>query len=459
VGLAHSGIHELRFRGLGGSTTRWAGQLLPLFESDFETRDWVALSGWPVSRAALDPFYVRAAELMGVPPFRGSDDWPAALAPAPQFDAARLFSYFSQFAPRPSFAELHGAALSASSCTDVILDANVVELVTDGPATHVVAARTRSLDAREVWVEARHFVLCTGGIEVPRLLLASDRHSDGGLGNSHDMVGRCFQDHPGFRVAPIAGSGSLLARQFGPVRCDGVKVHPYFAAQPSLLRAERLLNTSGGVVFEQAPAIAAGKQLYHAARGARPRGELLAALRTVARDPAPLARSAWRHFALRRPALDTTGAPTLVVGCEQAPNRASRVLLGDRRDELGMRRVALDWQLTEREIRTCLRMAELAAGELERLGLGSVALSSFELPEDPRALSGLVVDNGHHIGAARMAERPEHGVVDADCRVFGLENLWIGSCAVFPTGGFSNPTFTMLALCLRLADRLRTLLA
>ncbi len=340
---------------------------------------------------------------------------------------------------------------------EVLLDANVVSLVPDVAVSHVASARVRSLAGREIEVRARQFVLCAGGIEVPRILLASDELCDGGLGNGHDLVGRCFQDHPGVEVGALVGDRRAIARQFGPAREASIKLHSYFAMAPGLQRAERLLQANGAVVFQQADSTRAGKLLFNALRRPELRGQLAPALGTVLRDPLPVLRSGWRSIVRRRPALDTSGTALLAVGGEQIPNPDSRVRLGEDRDALGVRRAVLDWRLTEHEVCTWRRMAVLAAGELERLGLGSVDLDRFALPDDPSELSGRVVDAGHHMGTARMAEDPREGVVDRDCRVHGLENLWIGSSAVFPTGGFSNPTFTIVALCLRLADRLRSI--
>jgi choline dehydrogenase-like flavoprotein len=461
AGLSNSGVHDLRFRVFGGSTTRWAGQALPLLDADFERREWVPHSGWPLSRDELEPYYRRAAEVLEVRPFPRDPaaEWPAALAPAPAFEPGSLVPYYSQFGPRPDFSLRFGAALERSPNIEVLLDANVVALVPDAAVSHIAGARVRSLAGREIAVSARQFVLCTGGIEVPRILLASEEGCDGGLGNSHDLVGRCFQEHPSVDVGPVTGDRRTISRWFGPAREAGIRLQRYAVMAPSRQRSERLLQVNAEVVFPQADSINAGKLLFNAVRRPELRDQLLPAARTVARDPLPLLRSGWRYLVQRRPALDTSGTPYLAVGGEQAPNPESRVRLGDDRDALGMRRAVLDWRLTEQEIRTWRQMAELTAGEFERLGLGFVDVDRFALPDDPGELSGRVVDRGHHMGTARMAEDPREGVVDRDCRVHGLENLWIASSAVFPTGGFSNPTFTIIALCLRLADRLKSVAA
>jgi choline dehydrogenase-like flavoprotein len=204
--------------------------------------------------------------------------------------------------------------------------------------------------------------------------------------------------------------------------------------------------------------IRAGKTLFRAARERHfGKGER-EAVRTVARRPAPLLAASARHFILRQPAQDTSGAPYLVVGGEQAPNPESRVLLSPNRDILGIRRVILDWRLTDMEVASWRRLAELAATELERLEFGHVDFSDFELPDNPVQLSGHAVDANHHMGTARMASDQSEGVVDNECRVFGIANLYLASSAVFPTSGFSNPTLTIMALAIKVADHLRELL-
>jgi choline dehydrogenase-like flavoprotein len=460
VGLAHKGIHELRFRVLGGTTKRWAGQALPLSELDLAEREWVASSGWPVSVAELRRGYARASELLGIRPFPAdaADAWPSALPAPPAFDPRLVVPTFSQFSPRPDFAAAHEEQLGASRNVDIVLGANVTELISDPAATEVHAARAYSLGGRRLDVEADIFVVCCGGIETARLLLASDRYSDGGLGNGHDLVGRFFQDHPGFLVGPVVAARSGPLREtFSPQRDGPIKLLPLFAAAESLQRQERLLHASGTVMFHltQSPAIDAGKLVFRAMRRPELRAPARKALRVAARDPMPLARAAGRHFLLGRPVEDTSATPMLGIGCEQAPNPDSRVYLSDQADELGMRRAVLDWRLTEQEIRSCRRFQEVVATEFERLRLGRVDADRFRLPDDPAELSGLVIDAGHHMGTTRMADDPSRGVVDADCRVFGIGNLHVASSSVFPTSGFSNPTFTLLALCLRLADALR----
>lgn len=460
VGLGHGGIHAYRFRIFGGATTRWAGQALPLADIDFEERDWVPSSGWPITRDDLEPYYARAVAFMGISPFPRdpSERWPNALSPPPRFDHKRLVPTYSQFTAQPNFAEVHGAALSDSGNVDVVLRANVSELITDLHATEVQRVRARSLDGDELEVRADLFVICAGGIETARILLASDRYSEGGVGNGNDLVGRYFQDHPGLTVGSIVPvDGRAFSKTFSPRREGGIKFQPLFSLAEHIQRTEHLLNTSGSALFHmtQSASISAGMLLYRSLRRPDLRPGVRAAANTVLRDPWPLVRAAGRYFALRQPALDPTARPKLAIGGEQAPNHESRVFLTDQRDALGMRRAALDWRLTEAEIRAWRRAAEIVAQEFERLDLGRVDLEGFELEDDPAELSGRVIDAGHHMGTTRMSDFADTGVVDPECQVHGIDNLYIGSSSVFPTSGSSNPTLTIIALAMRIADAIR----
>jgi choline dehydrogenase-like flavoprotein len=461
AGLFNGGSSAGRFRAFGGTTRRWAGQALPLSEMDFRPRDWVPYSGWPISRAELEPYYIRAAAVLGIGAFMppGSNGETSPLKYAPSFDSDLLVPFVSRFSPHPDLARKYGDVLTAASTIRVVLHATVTELLTDEAATCVVAARGLSMSGRSIDVEANTFVVCAGGIETARLLLVSDRYADGGLGNDNDLVGRFFQDHPGLRVGAITPvSGRRVRSTFRPRRVRGIRYQPLFRASDALQSAEKLLNVGGAVLFdtpERSYPIAAGKVLYRATRDRHFGTKERDAVRTVIRHPSPLLAASARHFILRQPALDTSGPPYLVVAGEQTPNPESRILLSPNRDILGVRQVVLDWRLTHMEITGWRRIAELAASELERLEFGRVDFSDFEIPDDPAELSGYVVDANHHMGTARMASDRSDGVVDCDTRVFGTANLYLASSAVFPTSGFSNPTLTIIALAIRLADHLK----
>jgi hypothetical protein len=139
---------------------------------------------------------------------------------------------------------------------------------------------------------------------------------------------------------------------------------------------------------------------------------------------------------------------------EQVPNPDSRVTLGPERDAFGQNRVQLNWKITPQDIRSAVRTLQIIGGEMERAGLGHFQEElSGEIP--PANTEG----GYHHMGTTRMATDPKMGVVDADCRVHGVGNLFIAGPSVFPTGGYANPVLTILALTVRLADHIKNLLS
>jgi choline dehydrogenase-like flavoprotein len=147
----------------------------------------------------------------------------------------------------------------------------------------------------------------------------------------------------------------------------------------------------------------------------------------------------------------------LLVRGEQAPNPASRVMLSGKTDPTGVKRVKLDWRLSEIDVRSVSVLVETLGRELERLGLGKVEpagwLSGGEWQTDP-LISSHPVGGYHHMGTTRMGGDPAASVADPDGRVHGLGNLWVAGSSLFPTGGWANPTLTIVALALRSAQKI-----
>jgi choline dehydrogenase-like flavoprotein len=147
----------------------------------------------------------------------------------------------------------------------------------------------------------------------------------------------------------------------------------------------------------------------------------------------------------------------LLTRQEQAPNPDSRVTLGAERDALGMPRVKLDWRLTELDRRSFQAFYEVLGRELGRSGVGRVRMRDWVMekgPSWPSSLGG----GWHHMGTTRMHADPKRGVVDANCRVHGVGNLYVAGASVYPTAGCANPTLTLVALSLRLSDHLESVL-
>ncbi|MEM8503405.1 MAG: GMC family oxidoreductase [Cyanobacteria bacterium P01_D01_bin.1] len=139
----------------------------------------------------------------------------------------------------------------------------------------------------------------------------------------------------------------------------------------------------------------------------------------------------------------------LISNSPLIPHKDSRITLSPERDPLGKRKTALDWRFTDQDKRSIAKTLQLLTERFECSGLGT-----FDFGDDPPMLETMT-DAAHQMGTTRMASRPEAGVVDTNCRVFGTNNLYIASSAVFPTGLSYSPTFTILALARRLGEHLR----
>jgi choline dehydrogenase-like flavoprotein len=171
VGLPHHSIHDGRARVFGGTTTRWAGQALPLSDLDFRERAWVPYSGWPFGKEALAPYYRRAEQVMNLNHVSyDAESWPARLS-RPQVQDDEHFSFsFSQFSATPNFATTYRRALERAQNVRVVLHANVTNIETDRQGTTVEGVEVRSLAGRAAVARARYYVICCGGIETARLL-------------------------------------------------------------------------------------------------------------------------------------------------------------------------------------------------------------------------------------------------------------------------------------------------
>lgn len=449
AGLPHRGIHAGRFRAHGGTTHRWGGQILELDAIDFERRPWVPGSGWPFPKSELAAAYARALELEGMGGVERSDAqvWRELGIAQPEF--AELVQYFTRWTPQPNFAVLHGDTLE-SDRVSVWLHANAVGLELEGE--QVKGVRARTLSGREYVFRAPRYVFCMGTIESSRFFL---QPREGGLPwNRSELLGRHFQDHIDANAAELR----VLDRErfhewFDNVFLRRFKYHPKIRWSEGAMRERRTLNAGATMYFlsEMDEQLAATKETAKKLlRGDV--GQVSARdLRTLAANLPLLARQSWRYKMAHRAWNPPSARVMLRVHCEQEPEGASSITLSGERDRLGLLRTRLDWRVSEAERRTILEFAQLARHELA--GVVEAVID----PDLERGEDGFLArcdDSNHHMGGMRMGAAESEGVVDPNLRLFGTENAWVCSGAVFPTSGFSNPTHTVLALAVRLAWQL-----
>lgn len=465
VGMPYYPLAESRLRFFGGTMSIWGGRCALLDPIDFVARDWVPHSGWPLGRADLDPYYAQANALLELGEFNYERDiWRTLGVADPGFDPARIDAALWRFDEAGErFAASRARDLIDAPNVRILLHANVVKVQADraGRAIENVEVRTHNQPSRRVM--ARRYVLACGAIENARLLLVSDDVEPQGLGNSNDQVGRYFMEHPAGRIGKVETTQpfelwAALQKKFMP---SGPPLAPALRLGDETQREQRALNSIVTFKLQRDPkhGVALGNKLYHGLKHSINPTRNGRALDHLYREV-----RGWIHREIRstaerlRAKAGLTGLYLIMRG-EQAPNPESRVLLSRERDALGTRRADLDWRLSEIDKHTARVFAHTLDGELRRLGKGSVVASEWLDEQDAQWPVDLTVGNHpianyHQMGGTRMSADPRQGVVDADCRVHGYANLYIAGSSVFPTGGWANPTLTIIALALRLADHL-----
>jgi len=462
VGYWYYSLADTRARAFGGTSVQWlaspAGaaegwRARPLDPVDFERRADMPYSGWPFGYSELRPFYERAHHVCRLGPY----DYAPARWESP--DAQRLplngrittaiFQHgFEDFASRYD-------EVARSERVQLVLNATVSEIETDGPAGGVTSVLVAPRPPVRVPVKARLYVLAAGGIENARLLLLSRRSQPAGLGNGEDLVGRFFMERLTGRIGFIAPPSTDFVGRLDLYRQRKVadtSVKAVLCPSADVLRREGLLNCAFYLVPDSragcSDGVRAAATLYRALRRrplpaglAAHTGAALRGLPDVAQARAPRRRRQLELVALR-------------VQAEQAPNPESRVSLDEARDPYGLPRARVDWRIGERDRSSIRRVQEILDQELRSRGLGRVENKLGD--ENPPAL---FLGSFHHMGTTRMHESPKHGVVDQNCQVHGIRNLFVAGSSVFPTSGFANPTLTIVALSLRLSDHIKAQLA
>ena len=461
VGLPHAGIEKGRVRTFGGTTVAWGGQTIRLGSFDLQPRSWVPNSGWPIALQELEPYYERAEQVLQLGPNIPYEKLcvRSGIQP-PVFDPAKLRMDCSRWSPIPNFGTAYRRQLREAENICVLLHATVTQIITNQVATIVEQVEVKSLAGKKGAVKARLFVICCGGIESARLLLASDRIEKRGVGNKHDLVGRYFQDHVHIWYYDVIPANRKQLQTFCESFFDrGRKYSPLVVLGERIQTEKHLLRMHGTIIFwmDSDSSVSAVKTLFRAVRGRTvpPSGELRRLLRNSLADPAELLAVMYRYWVQKRAGTPSRGRVFLAALCEMAPNPDSRITLSDARDQLGMRRAKIDWRIGELERRTASEYVRTVGSEFARLELGTYDLKQAALLQDEKAWVNMATDNYHHMGTTRMHENEKLGVVDSNCKVHGIDNLYVGSSAVFPSSGSAFPTSTILALCIRIADRLK----
>lgn len=450
-----------RNRVMGGTSHTWFGRCVSFDDIDYESRPWVPLSGWPFGRETMAPYYDRASLHLGVCPDAPSPPGPVAAGiERPDVDPTllRTIRYrFSHDAANPKeFMRFGPRFLSGRNGNlRILVHATVTHLNTDPLGSHIESVEVADAEGKRSTIRARAVVLCAGGVENARILLCSNRIVPCGIGNEHDVVGRYLMDHPrdvSMVVRFDTRDAAKVHAMFGPYSQNSAQGRQIFqhgmGLSPERQRREGLLNCSAWLdearaaddPIDAAKRLAIGpRKMRDVAIAASQPGLLLTALQARLQGGRPVTHK-----------LDRIG---LLATCEQRPDPESRIWLSERRDRFGLPISKINWRVSAQEKATQAALAQTIAREFRRLGLPAAQLA--EWVRDDRYEDTVFVDNCHPTSTTRIASDPRQGVVDANCQVHGVEQLFVAGSSVFPTNSHANPTLTIVALAVRLADHLR----
>ena len=464
TGLEETDLTAARLRWFGGATNHWGGHCLPLDRIDFDRAPLSGLSGWPMSYDDMQPYFATAGDYCDV----GALDY--GLGGLAHFDRdtllipdeARIETRVIRQSAPTNFGEKYRAAFEASETLNLWLFTTAlgVDIDADGRAGRVMAA---NIDGAELSFEAGAVVLAGGAVENARFLLANNARLGTDFGNAGGFLGACYMDHPVGGAAFLHFDTPVAPRANWEhaTTTDGIDAHLVWRLSDEVLTQEALNNIQFFLIpFSDNEA---ERQLERDARSSlygmrnvakwvlgrdRDEIELSDAYCNVIQNADALAVHTYRQMVHG----ERVSRVLLRYESEQLPSRESYVALDEtERDAFGQPRAVLHWSPSLDDREAIVRSATTIGAIVGEAGLGRIELEDHF---DARYWDASTA--WHQLGTTRMALSPNDGVVDANGRLHGTQNLYVAGGSVFPSGGRANPTLTIVALSVRLAEHLRT---
>jgi|CXWL01.1.fsa_nt_gi choline dehydrogenase-like flavoprotein len=479
--VRHLPLDQARYRQLGGTTSLWGGRCIPFDTLDFEAREWMSHSGWPFPKKDLDEYYQRAHSYCECGDFDYQVKTALPGAPShmlPGFvDGDMTTGEIERWSPPTQFGKVYRPKLAQADNLRVLLHAVVLELISAPDGNRVEEVHVATFNGSRFSVRARITLVAGGGLESTRLLLVSRRVHANGIGNHSDWLGRGYMSHIHGVIAKATLTGAseiVFGYETDP---QGVFCRRRIAISEDAQRRLRLLNLymlldrplAGDPDHGNAPlsvAFLLKRMLGGRQQESLGKGKYALYWRHIKNVLAgsPQALSVLPKFGRAR-LLQRRRIPSLLLRShsnsyylyfqsEQVPHRDNRVTLDDARDEFGIPRIQLHFHIMEQDLDSVRRAHELIDQELRRQQYGYL---TYLHKDGPVAVQEAKAVLGHHIGTTRMSRDPAQGVVDENCRVHGMANLFVASGSVFPTSSHANPTLTIVAMAVRLADHLKAI--
>ncbi len=464
VGAKTDGLKLGRSRSLGGTTNLWGGQLVEFQPIDFDGRAWLPNSKWPIGYSEVAPYYAPTYVNLDIPRETHSDDavWASVSAKRPDM-GSEVEAFLTRWLKIPNFATMYQQQIESNPNLLVITDHTVVGFEgagADAKPGAVGALRVLDREGTAHTIEADAFILANGTIEISRLLLhaASDPKATWRAPwRDNTLVGASFMDHLGGKIGVIQPSNpKAFFSTFCTIAKSGRKYQPKVRIKNDVQASDRVYNIQGLFAFESSASehLIYLKQFLRAAVRSRKVSGVGDLFKNAAGGFKYLVPLMWRYAWDHRVFVPSTSKVWLQMQGEHAPVRESRIKIDPSvRDAQGLPKLLLDWRLAGDEQQSILSFAKRIDAAMKLGGFGSVAIEPALAAMDPKFMDTLK-DTYHQSGGAIMGENENDGVVDANQRVFGTENLYVAGSAVFRTVGNANTTMTALALTTRLVEHM-----
>jgi len=486
---SHPPPQMYRERRFGGTSTIWGGRCVPLRPRDFEPRPYMAGSGWPVRYDDFVPYYIKAMSYCEAGEFAFDPQHLQTLKPIiVGLKSEEIVVGLERFSPPTDFGRRYRAGFADAESHKILLDSTCTCLELDNSGRSIRQIECVTLGGNKFCIQAKHFVIAAGGLESVRLLAASNREGSAGIANSSGLLGRFYMSHLEGTLGRLhVASGRDVAWNFARTP-DGIYAKHYMRLSDDVQQKHRLRNTifrlhhanpmdpdhgdpvlslmyiAKRFILAEYRRKITTIELDALKRLPSPRRMFARHAGNVLRGPWPLMRflSTWiynRHACYRRvpyvALYSKPGVYPLDYNAEQTPLHDSRIFLVSDKDRFGVPKLKVDWRVSSEDIESIIASYRLIQRAVARTGVAMIAMDDDGLIEKARRT---IPVGGHHIGTARMSAHSRCGVVNPQCRTHDVENLYIAGSAVFPTSGSANPTLTIVAMAIRIADHLKVAL-
>jgi choline dehydrogenase-like flavoprotein len=445
-------IKSTRLHYFGGTTGHWGGMCSIFDPITFKERDWVPASGWPFSERELVPYYKRAVSNLDIGEYEFNFSYwqkrDPSLVPLPVSQDIfwnKIWRFGMPSAAR--FGRKYKNTIVKAKNIYLYTYANAVEIKTNDSVSTATEVIIKNYAGKTHRVIAKYFIVACCAIQNARLLMASNKNAPKGLGNDNDLVGRYFMEHIELKSAEL---WLKKANALKPYIRNPPNIRVELAMLPQKQAAYKILN--GILSFNPLERAKKKPPYIQTWTDEDPR---INEERAIEIED----RSTRKGRLSKIFGSDNYNSFEITMRLEQAPNPLSRVTLDTEKDELGVPRANLHWAFTGMERRSARKIFEIFGQQIGIAGIGRVELREDLRDDNESSMPDTTSGGWHHMGTTKMNNDPQKGVVDSNCKIHGLSNLFVAGSSCFPTGAAVNPTYTLVALSIRLADRIKEIMS